>query len=55
MSARTLPADISEMRRQLIGTYSTHEYSFEPAAHGKPSLVTASDHSGILQPTLGKH
>ena len=43
----TLPADISEMRRQLIGAYFTHEYSFESAALGNPSLVPASDQSGL--------
>lgn len=43
----TLPADISEKCRQLIGAYFTHEYSFESAALGNPSLVPAPDQSGL--------
>lgn len=44
---RTVPQDISDARRQLIGAYFTHEYSVEAAALGNPSMVLAPDQSGV--------
>lgn len=41
------PAELSDDRRRLIGTYFTHEYSIEGAALGNPSIVAAPDQSGL--------
>ncbi len=42
-----LAASLSLDRRRLIGAYFTHEYSIEAAALGNPSIVAASDQSGV--------
>lgn len=38
---------LSSDRRQLIGAYFTHEYSFEAAALSNPSMVPAPDQDGL--------
>ena len=42
-----VPADLSPMRRRLIGAYFTHEYSIEAAALSNPSMVLAPDQHGL--------
>lgn len=42
-----LPPVLSDQRKQLIGSYFTHEYSIESAALGNPSMVLAPDQSGL--------
>jgi predicted GH43/DUF377 family glycosyl hydrolase len=42
-----LSSKFSLERRRLIGAYFTHEYSIEAAALGNPSIVAATDQSGL--------
>ena len=40
-------AEISEMKRQLIGAYFCHEYSYAAAALMNPSVIPHPDQSGL--------
>ena len=52
--APCLPTDaaLSEVRRLLIGSYFTHEYSLEAAALFNPSIVECPDQSGLADGAL---
>jgi predicted GH43/DUF377 family glycosyl hydrolase len=43
----TIPADISLVRKRLIGAYFCHEYSYAAAALMNPSAVEHPDQSGL--------
>lgn len=42
-----IPADISRVRKRLIGAYFCHEYSYAAAALMNPSVVEHPDQSGL--------
>jgi predicted GH43/DUF377 family glycosyl hydrolase len=46
------PTDVGEEKRQLIGAYFCHEYSYAAAALMNPSVVPHPDQSGLSPSTL---
>lgn len=46
------PADLSEVRKKLIGSYFLAEYSLESAALFNPSIVAHPDQSGLPEGSL---
>ncbi len=51
-AALHLPADIPEIKKELIGAYFCHEYSYTSAALMNPSVVPHPDQSGLQEGSM---